>query len=343
MKRIGFFILTFCLGFPIAWVAFGSFLSNPWNFLKSVVLWFGLTLLFWEARKLRDNQLLIISLVVWLGLFWPTSSIIESDRFYHYRLPQPYLSILDTLVFCWFLLALILAAALFYRGIRMVGDRLNPPALGESEDRPVENRAGWKPVWMFGLSGLLLGMFLYNLAGLLMWDNTTDSLDGLWLILPILICLMCGITLLISLPGKSKPAGLVFVFLVPFLMWVVCVPAVNFDFRTLTRERGERITYAIETYYQREGHYPQSLAQLVPRDLRAVDRPFIVNGQNWCYDAGKGYYRLGYVDREHWSSPCYYEKLVSSAGDVSGLPPVCEAPLAELKAPYDTTGIIGCK
>lgn len=343
MKRIGFFILTFCLGFPIAWVAFGSFLGSPWNLVKSLVLWFGLTLLFWQARKLRDNQLLIIGLVVLLGLFWPTSSIIESDRFYHYRLPQPFLSILDTLVFCWFLLALILAAVLFYRGIQKVHDRLNPQTAGEGENRPADSRAGWKPAWMFGLSALLLGMFLHNLAGLLMWDNTTDSLDVLWLMLPSLVCLMCGITLLISLPGKSKLAGLVFVFLLPFLMWVVCFPAENFDFRTLTRERGERITYAIDTYFQREGHYPQSLGQLVPRDLRAVDRPFIVNGQNWCYDAGEGYYRLGYVDREHWSSPCYYEKLVSSAGDVSGLSAVCEAPLAELKAPYDTTGIIGCK
>jgi hypothetical protein len=37
-------------------------------------------------------------------------------------------------------------------------------------------------------------------------------------------------------------------------------------------------------------------------------------GQGWCYHAGQDYYRFGYLDREHWSSPIVFGRLYSFQG-----------------------------
>ena len=37
-------------------------------------------------------------------------------------------------------------------------------------------------------------------------------------------------------------------------------------------------------------------------------------GQNWCYQGGGDYYRLGYLDREHWSSPILFGHVYSAQG-----------------------------
>ena len=58
----------------------------------------------------------------------------------------------------------------------------------------------------------------------------------------------------------------------------------------------------IETYYSREGRYPQDLPQLTTRYVLSLSGPVIINGQGWCYDGGNHYYRLGYVYREHWKT-----------------------------------------
>ena len=86
------------------------------------------------------------------------------------------------------------------------------------------------------------------------------------------------------------------------------------DIRKLTEARAGRITAAIEQYFTQEGHYPQTLGQLTPRYLLTLSRPVIIYGQDWCYQAGEGYYRFGYLDREHWSSPILFGHVVSAQG-----------------------------
>ena len=165
----------------------------------------------------------------------------------------------------------------------------------------------------------MLVKFYHNLSGLIMWDNTYDPIEFLWLILPILIAIICGVILMINLPGKTKLAGWLFLLLVPTMMWIVYVPAVNIDPHQVTTERAERLSYAIENYYQREGKYPQTLSQLVPRDRLFIPVPMIINGQSWCYDAGSDSYRLGSVDRVIGVPPAFYGTIFTSVGDTSGL------------------------
>ncbi len=85
---------------------------------------------------------------------------------------------------------------------------------------------------------------------------------------------------------------------------------------------------AVESYYNREGRYPQSLRQLVPWYVAWLPGPVIVNGQDWCYDGGDGYYRLGYVDRNHWSAPDWFGRLYNAVAAPPDLPPLCQQAVA---------------
>ncbi len=340
MKRASFFLMTFVLAFLVVWILFGARLGGIWIILIGLFGWAFLSWLLWQARKLQAKKLVYIGLGVLLGLFFPTSAIIESEKYFHYHLPQPFLSIVDILIYACFILALVLAAALLHAGVKMLQQRYSPPAAEEVGQVKTDD---WILVIVFSLSASLLLLFFHNLSGLIMWDNTYDAIEGFWLFMPILVSLVCGTVLVVNLPGKLKLVSLMFFLFVPVLTYIVYVPAMNIDFRSMTRERGDRITYAIEAYRQREGQYPQTLAQLTPGDLLTIEPPFIINGQNWCYDAEPDIYRLGYVEREHWSSPCYYGEVFNSAGDFSGYPPVCEAELAIFTPKFDTTGFFGCK
>jgi hypothetical protein len=107
-------------------------------------------------------------------------------------------------------------------------------------------------------------------------------------------------------------------------MIAVSARAQRVDFRQLTEERAERVTQAIETYYAREGRYPQDLRQLVPRYVLSLPGPVIIYGQDWCYDGGEDYYRLGYLDREHWSDPRLFGRVYSAKGDSPLKVDVCQ-------------------
>ncbi len=181
------------------------------------------------------------------------------------------------------------------------------------------------------LSILLLGVTLYDLYWLMVWDSTMDPLDFLWLVFPVLAALFAGLLLSIALPHRTKLIGLVYALLIPALMIAVSVNAKSVDFRQLTHARAGQVNQAIESYYAREGHYPQDLDQLTPWYLLSLPEPVIINGQDWCYDGGLDYYRLGYADHQHWSSPIFTGHLYKAKGSALGLDPICSKEIADLQ------------
>ena len=62
-------------------------------------------------------------------------------------------------------------------------------------------------------------------------------------------------------------------------------------------ERAERINQAIMSYYDQNNHYPEELSDLFPRYLWYIPIPVTHMPNRWCYEAGEGYYRLGYADK----------------------------------------------
>ena len=61
--------------------------------------------------------------------------------------------------------------------------------------------------------------------------------------------------------------------------------------------------------------FPRQLEELVPWDVCSVPPPLIIFRLDWCYEGGEDYFHLGYVTREHWSSPKLIVRSFSSAGD----------------------------
>ncbi|HNQ94124.1 MAG TPA: hypothetical protein PKH47_05550, partial [Anaerolineales bacterium] len=99
----------------------------------------------------------------------------------------------------------------------------------------------------------------------------------------------------------------------------------------LTSQNAERVVQAIESFYAREGRYPESLSDLTPRFILALPEPIIIYGQTWCYESGDDYYRLGYVDREHWSDPRMIGRIYKAEGQPAQQSLMCEAEIAALQ------------
>lgn len=222
---------------------------------------------------------------------------------------------LATAAFFLIPLALVNAAFLLYSGLSL---------------RSSEPQAGIViPVFFVGI--LLIIGTLFKIYDLTVWDNTYDSLKYILLFAPMLAVLLSGLTLLIALPSKTKLAGIAYLLLVPVLMIWVSTLAQRVDFRALTSQRAERVVQAIEAFYAREGRYPASLSELTPRYILALPEPVIIYGQTWCYESGDGYYRLGYVDREHWSDPRMIGRIFKAEGQPAQQSLMCEAEIATLQ------------
>jgi hypothetical protein len=138
----------------------------------------------------------------------------------------------------------------------------------------------------------------------------------------------------IALLGRTKLAGLLYSLLIPALMIAASAGAQRVDFRQLTEERAGRASQAIEAYYAREGRYPQDLRQLTPWYVLSLPGPVIIYGQDWCYDGGDDYYRLGYVYREHWSDPRLTGRIYRTIGEAPDLHGMCEEEIIALQRRY---------
>lgn len=174
------------------------------------------------------------------------------------------------------------------------------------------------------LSILLLAKAMHNIYWHFVWDTTYDALDIFWLPITFLPIGVGGLVLLITLPKRKALISGAYTLL-PLLVIGTAVLAWQVDFRELTETRAERVSRAVVAFQQREGRYPASLRELTPRTMLTVSEPVILFGQDWCYDGGSDYFRLGYVDREHWSSPYLTGHLYAAAGDTTDLTRLCAA------------------
>jgi hypothetical protein len=280
-------------------------------------------------------------LLILPGLLVPTAMVNEFSP------DQRWLS-LETLewyiVFLLPSLALVMAALLLYKSYKLYQEWRNrapgnPPesAAGDSSlaggqaARVVGRHDGRKAIFGFFLSVALIAKTLNNLYWLIYWDNTVDSIGVLLLILPISAAILVGFALVVILPKWIKVAGVIYPVLTILLIFMACKPAQNLNVRQITIDHAQQVSRLIETYYTREGHYPQSLKELVPRYTLTIPGPVIMYGQGWCYDGGKDYYRLGTVYRQHWSSPYIFGLTYKAKGEIPNLGAICEAEVAAVK------------
>jgi hypothetical protein len=265
---------------------------------------------------------MIAGLVILVGLLYPTSGLMGG-------LPSP----------IGFAIFLLPEAALFVSGMLVASAvRVHFPSqeadLSSGMTAPQargHDARGF--VTLLVLAGLLLAKTLHSLYWLTMWDNTNDALGYFWLAAPVIAVWATGIVMSMSLSGRRKLAGGYAVLVVALLIGV-STRAQSVDFRALTEDRASRVVAAIEAYRARRGAYPASLDELTPGYVLTLPGPMILYGEAWCYDSGEGYYRLGYVNREHWSDPRLAGRLVGADGDAGEPSTLCATEIAALKARY---------
>jgi len=274
---------------------------------------------------------MVAGLFVLVGLFLPTAMLVG---FSLDPLPQTFRSIAQLVLFLLPTLALVAAAMLLNSGLNLYYERRNVRQAAREGSPTQPRRAGRMAALCFLLSALLIAKILHNQYWLLVWDNSYDSIEYFWLPVPVLAGVIAGALLAFSQRSWGKLAGL-YALLLPALLIAVSLRGMGVDFRLFTEERAGRVSQAIEAYQAQEGRYPQDLGQLTPRYLLSLPGPVILYGQGWCYDGGEGYYRLGAVDRDHWSSPELFGHLYAAQGEVPQLPPICEAEITALKKSYE--------
>lgn len=166
------------------------------------------------------------------------------------------------------------------------------------------------------------------------WDQTSDGLYGIFLShLAGLIAIGTGMVMTIMLRGRSRLAGIFFMLVVPVMLNQSFEAGWRVSYHEITEGRAERIAGALDQFKEREGHYPESLNELTPRDLLFIQQPVILAGEEWCYESGGDHYRLAAFYREFFSAPVSL-RLYESAGDVPSSPMSCEGRLAEMKEKY---------
>lgn len=149
--------------------------------------------------------------------------------------------------------------------------------------------------------------------------------------------------LLVTLTGGKRivPAGLAFTFLVPSLIVSSYTLGWRLDPHAITTERARRIDKAIMQYHQEHGIYPPDLPALTPRYLPILLGPLNGRGQEWCYQSGKDFYRLGYVifqryydwgDGTPFFEPYYKIKILHSTGEPPAGAWMCDQQLQYMHA-----------
>ena len=306
---------------PIAYFLWG-FGSPVKVIVTATVGGLSASALAWAARRVSYRGWVYAGLFILAGLFLPASVLSED-------FPDD-----QSTLFLILSAALVIAAFLLHSGLHLYRQLQNAGAVEGRGSQPQRKFAGRTATVVLVLSALLLTKALYNLYWSTVWDNTTDSLGYFWLVFPVAAALYSGAVISITLPGGTKLAGLLYALLIPALMIAVSTGAQSVDFFQLTEDRAGQVSQAIEAYYARKGSYPQDLRQLTPGYVLSLPGPVLLFGQDWCYEGGSDYYRLGAVYREHWSNPFITARVYASAGNPPEPSEICGKELSETRSQY---------
>jgi len=221
-----------------------------------------------------------------------------------------------------------LSASLFTSGIKRI-----PAAQGDHSKSAFR---AWSPTFLrFGLAILLLAGLIYTILWGSIWDQPSDSMIGIvlsWFCS--LVSIGAGMLMAFTLSGRQRIASLIFLIVVPVLLFQGFNLGWQISNLEITAGRATRIQRAVERFYEREERYPETLDELTPRDLLWIPGPVILQGEGWCYQGGTHYYRLGAFYRDFFSSPLSV-KVYAQAGMPPEMGWECSARLAEMKARYD--------
>jgi hypothetical protein len=284
----------------LTWVLFGIvlvlllglwFIGDP-SLVPIILVGGGLIALVWRAWRWTSRWTVaayIVLIMLLLLALWST------DRARPLFEEPAWLASIVQIV-----LALLPGAAI------IVAARLLQAGLGN------EARLNWRRLLLALVSvAVILLIVGYQVMLASIWDVATDGLSGIFLVgLTSLAGISSALILGWKLTSWRKTAAFLFAVIVPVMM-IGAERLGTFDregkWGTLpimeTESRAQAVDRAINRYYAEHGSYPQTLDELTPRYLLYLPVPYMIRGQDWCYEGGEGYYRFGYLYREMFSLP----------------------------------------
>jgi hypothetical protein len=311
MKRELFYILLLLLSAAAGWLLPGIVVGATivWQVGGALTAIFLIAAVI-AARRAPGNRRVAAGLLMIGLLFFPTTLYLAD-------LPggatAPFGPPMSFTVVALLAVAIVVAALLLHGA---AVSRSLDPSIGQADD----GRIALLPLMV---ACLLLAIILHTLYWLMVWDSTYDPIGTILLMILVLITVIVGAVLVMAMSGRARRVGILFLLLVPLGLVLVTVLAQRSDFRRITISRAERAGRALEAYHAREGDYPATLQQLIPRDALYLAGPVIIFGQGWCYDTDGASYRLGYVDRDHWSAPRLIGRVHKSAANSTESKPIC--------------------
>jgi hypothetical protein len=189
-------------------------------------------------------------------------------------------------------------------------------------DESLEQRSAARRLLIAGLLVLpVILLIAWQTATASAWDVATDGLGGIFMIQ---MAGLVGIAAAMHQSWDITPKRRSFLLGISFVLTLVVSAATTFGTfgfdgawgnvpHARTERRAEVVNRAILRYHESQGSYPQSLNELTPGYLLYLPVPFIIPQQDWCYEGGADYYRLGYVTRDYFSTPALV-KVHASAG-----------------------------
>ena len=240
------------------------------------------------------------------------------------RLILPFLYIFPSLV-------VILSAVLIFTSLRYL--KRTVPSTGTNQTLRYAHLS--RAVLRVGLALILLLSLAYVTFWASVWDQTSDGLGGVWLMMQsVFVAVIAGAVMGIKARSWFRSVGFFFALLVPILLIGAFSFGWSVSYHTLTEQRATRIASALDRYHTREGHFPSQLQELVPRDLFWIPSQVILRHEDWCYQGDQSTYRLGAYWRKNFSTPLEI-RIYASAGSLPDAGWVCQTHLPELKQKYD--------
>lgn len=211
-------------------------------------------------------------------------------------------------------------------------------AVLQPENAPDTPTTHSRVLWQRLLIGVLAVGLIIVLAYVIfwgsVWDQTSDGVFGFLISeLAGVMAIGVGIAMTTALWGNRRLIGLLFIAVVPVLFYQTFEWGWEASYHAITERRPAQIAGALDQFHEREGHYPETLAALTPRDLLFIRRPVILAGEAWCYQGGNDFYRLAAFHREFFSSPVSL-RVYEAAGEPPPGTWECEERLAAMKERY---------
>lgn len=279
----------------------------------------------WGIGYRRPRAATLLSLVVLAGLFWAYHDIANAPP------QEPAIGVFGFALPLGFYL---ISALVIVLPAVLITNALIP-------DEPSTMKEARSPLARFVMLGL--GLLLpfgatYVVYWGTIWDGTNDGIFGIIVAqFAVLTAVGAGMLMALTLRGKTRLVGLAFMAGMPLLLALMFNLGLQTSYHEITEDRAARIAQALAQFQLREGHYPQTLAELMPGDLPYVESPIMIPGENWCYRGDADYYQLATFYREYFSSPISL-RVYQSDGEAPAGDWDCDGREAALRERYPWPG-----